>query len=347
MSINSNIQALRAFAAISVLIFHTLPHYQAMNGKSTLLHSIFSFGFAGVDLFFVISGYVIAMTTVDYLPNLLNGLRFIERRAFRIYFGYWPFLLLAYLFQTSIDSPRAESWSVIKSFFLLSPNMNELVLGVAWSLTYELYFYTLFFFLILLGGKKRKFLLIAYFLVIIVVNVTVGYQTLKLMVHPFVLEFISGCFLYYFFKRYNKMILLIPFGIMIVTLIYIAVDENARNGLWRVGTFGTASFLLVWSAIILHDNGIRSLNILSKLGDASYTIYLSHTVFLTFFYLSGLRSYLVKNGSLFVEVGFFSYIIFILIVSYFIYLFVEKPVYLQACSYKRIRPSSYLGTSIK
>jgi len=342
MQINSNIQSLRAFAAISVLLFHSLPHYHGMNGKSTTLHSIFSFGFAGVDLFFVISGYVIILTTIEHIPNLLNALRFIERRAFRIYLGYWPFLLIAYLSKLSINSPRQEEWHVIKSFFLLTPNMNELVLDVAWSLTYELYFYSLFFCLILLNERKRKFLLIAYFLAIIVVNFTVGYQTLKVMVHPFVLEFISGCFLYYFSRKYNKMILLIPFAVIIVTLLYIAVDENAKNGILRVSTFGTASFFMVWSAIILHNKGIRSSNIFNKLGDASYTIYLSHTIFFTFFYITGLRNYLVKNGAFFVEVGFFSYLILILILSYLFYLFVEKPVYLYACSYKKIRLSSYL-----
>jgi hypothetical protein len=76
---------LRALAAILVVFHHTTEHYSRMGGTNPVLLFVGRFGFTGVDIFFVISGYVIAHTTRSIAGTATNIADFFERRFFRIY----------------------------------------------------------------------------------------------------------------------------------------------------------------------------------------------------------------------------------------------------------------------
>jgi len=68
-----NVQILRALAAILVVLHHSLPHYLEMGGKSSLLGHIGQYGFVGVDIFFVISGFVIYKATIEKVKWTRNN----------------------------------------------------------------------------------------------------------------------------------------------------------------------------------------------------------------------------------------------------------------------------------
>ena len=81
----NNIQALRGIAAFLVVIFHLLPHFRAMGLSNIVFESIAQYGYAGVDVFFVISGFVMAKTTHNLPQNFSSSKQFISKRFLRIY----------------------------------------------------------------------------------------------------------------------------------------------------------------------------------------------------------------------------------------------------------------------
>lgn len=129
----NNIQALRAFAAVAVAIFHTglvLPHLQPI-------------GSFGVDIFFVISGYIMARILAT------NSSFFLRRRLIRIVPPYWAMTLLlflfALLFPQLLEATRASGTELWKSLLFIpyykSNGVLEPLLFVGWSLNYEMFFY--------------------------------------------------------------------------------------------------------------------------------------------------------------------------------------------------------------
>jgi peptidoglycan/LPS O-acetylase OafA/YrhL len=90
-----NIQFLRAFAALIVIFYHTAPHYYITGGEHS--GNIFSFfsqiGYAGVDIFFVISGYIMWYSSHNH-KGTKDVLEFIYARFTRIYPVYWSFFFL-------------------------------------------------------------------------------------------------------------------------------------------------------------------------------------------------------------------------------------------------------------
>ena len=139
------LQSCRAFAAVLVVLFHlggtiALPKYFGIDGFA----APFAFGHAGVDLFFVLSGYIIV--TVHWQdfgkPDRLIG--YLKKRAARIYPVYWLVFIAVYAAAQAMPSLRgampADMSTLAKSLFLL-PQDPEVVGGtgapvliVAWSL---------------------------------------------------------------------------------------------------------------------------------------------------------------------------------------------------------------------
>ena len=103
-----DVDGLRAIAIIVVVIFHAFP--EQLSG-----------GFTGVDVFFVISGYVIAKTSQKYSTGVHSGVKFLKIRLARIYLGYWPFFLLASIEAYFNPTIFAESINYFQAFFLAKP----------------------------------------------------------------------------------------------------------------------------------------------------------------------------------------------------------------------------------
>jgi exopolysaccharide production protein ExoZ len=113
------LQLLRFVAAFSVLLFHL---------------GLMQSGYKGVDIFFVISGYVMYLKLAS--PNRSGAFIFFVNRLTKIYFLYWLALALLYVIR-----PFPVDISLLKSIFLIYG--HRLMLSVSWTLTHELYFYFL------------------------------------------------------------------------------------------------------------------------------------------------------------------------------------------------------------
>lgn len=150
----ANIQLLRFIAAAMVVGFHAVPANYGIQGEVTTYAKWAWHGGFGVDIFFVISGFVISATTLDKSRNLISSLDFTRKRFMRIYLGYWPFFLWAIVQTWLLAEDRLPNIDFLGSFFLTETNHLKLILSVSWSLTYELYFYCIFACLFLFSRIK-------------------------------------------------------------------------------------------------------------------------------------------------------------------------------------------------
>ena len=336
----NNIQALRALAAIMVILHHALPHYEAMGGNLVFIHFISEWGFVGVDIFFIISGFIMAYTTFHKERNIASAKTFFKHRLYRIYLGYWPFFFAMLSILLVIHSPRLETINIIDSFMLSNIDMFQLVLPVSWSLSYELYFYFLFLFTFLFSIKKL-YIIIPLFIIFILSLVLYSFFNPTLSNHfiysHFLLEFFAGVLLY-MYKEYLMKTWILLFSLLCVIIaLYYGISYENKNGFLRVLTFGSAAFFIVLSALILEEKKFyRAKGLFVLLGNASYTLYLSHLVIIELFYLTGLRDLFTHQHILSPIIGLLLLIILCIIFSILYYQKIEKPIYKKAIHWGKI-----------
>ena len=169
-----SIQFLRAFACYSVLFVHVL---QMLNIKP--FGDYFISGGYGVDLFFILSGFLIYITT----KNEDNWKSFAIKRVFRIFPMYW-FCLTLYFLVFTIHFKKNYSLVYCIQNFLMLPwsgpvNTHSLIIGVAWSTVYEVYFYTVFLMLIVFKIPK-KYIITVFILLLFIFKATSGINLFNL-----------------------------------------------------------------------------------------------------------------------------------------------------------------------
>jgi exopolysaccharide production protein ExoZ len=308
-----NIQILRFAAALWVVLFHMLqpivvpPEYQPE--WPSWLRGTFLLGFAGVDLFFVISGAVIAENTRGFVAGTAAVRRFIAVRLCRIYVGWWP-IFFAYLAAFHWwDWPLADK-NVLGSFLLWPlTDVVSYVLPILWTLSMEIYFYLVVGLLLWLPRPAMRKALGLWALLVLATmayEAAAGrysvprYQDLSVyqlyIASPFVLEFIAG-FLLCDLVRARPRLPLWPWPVAAATFAGLAAAahfgaELYQHGLaefvhapLRVLLFGGMSAALVVSALLAPAPVRRLPLALARLGDASYALYLGHILLLVLLYV--------------------------------------------------------------
>src|ERR1700730_5517211 len=133
------VQVLRAAAATLVVVFHIGRMIEIKTGLD--IGSWTHAGPAGVDLFFVISGFIMVYT----MPKDFSAWRFLLRRIIRIAPLYW-ILTIAYLALVILTARRhIPTTDIVASFFFLpARDENGMIyppIGQGWTLAYEMFFY--------------------------------------------------------------------------------------------------------------------------------------------------------------------------------------------------------------
>ena len=136
----ASIQIARAIAALSVLLFHS--HFAVAAYEARVEIPFFTkHGSFGVDLFFVVSGFIIAHIAGGRSPDLKP---YLIRRFFRIYPIYWMFLIFAVIMYFRYDyrlgGNEYSTATLIKSFLIL-PIKDQPWYAVGWTLEHEIIFY--------------------------------------------------------------------------------------------------------------------------------------------------------------------------------------------------------------
>ena len=145
-----NIEAGRAVAAILVVFYHIDKYYfsSARYWREDFLGGLFSFGHAGVEFFFVLSGLLMTMIHFDDLGKAGRLVPFVKKRFARIYPFYWACLALLFvvvLVVPALATARPPTlMRMLPSIVLAGDNPLNTFLFVAWTLYHEVLFYAVF-----------------------------------------------------------------------------------------------------------------------------------------------------------------------------------------------------------
>ncbi len=285
-----NVQALRGIAVLAVVFFHLIIIERRYGGTQTILPDWVAFGMFGVDLFFVISGFVMVTVTQGKFQNLRQAFLFLYHRVSRIYPLYWVYTTLALLvfliMPGWVNSSQGGRVDILASYLLLPNELLPLV-QVGWTLIHEIYFYLVFFVLMLVLPERFLFIgLLVWGVVIAVFGRSFGSLTYNLVFHPLTLEFIIGCLLAVHYHKLRAvkinggiLVLLACLGMLAAILGYVYFEAQTGfppEGWWQVVYYGIPATLIVFCITHAERNEVVLPNILIQAGNASYSIYLSH-----------------------------------------------------------------------
>lgn len=190
------------------------------------------------------------------------------------------------------------------------------------------FFYSLIA-LILLTKLSFRFVFFTVAFMVIIKNIffpIIDFNWLNFSLSLFLLEFMAGFFLFSLLRHIAQPTYLpIPIILALISL-YFGVTIPMENNWIRIMTFGVFGFAVIWILLALEINEkliIRGT--LKRIGDASYSLYLVHIVFVNMFYTSGIRTALVTHNI--ALLGFIVYTIIIVIISLLIYKWIELPLY--------------------
>ncbi|NMU43971.1 MULTISPECIES: acyltransferase family protein [Serratia] len=284
-----SLQYARAIAAMLVVIDHTVTQFSLYQSTGidfidTMLKKTVNMGNIGVYVFFVISGYIMSYTTKNKTFDVSYAKVFIQKRVKRIYPLYWVYLSVFLALWGLGLAMRSHHYSVSQILFsyLLIPygitedKITPPVLTQAWTLRYEMLFYITFAFFIMLGTSKK----------LMPILLLVFFSALVMLSH---LNIFPAAELNLFFS--NWLLLLFVLGILleknqhVITKVLAGVNNHT---LWiittiliLIATYIDKPVILDYLLSVLILIFILPINqdskTLLKIGDASYTIYLSHS----------------------------------------------------------------------
>ena len=283
-----SIQVLRGVAVLLVLARHVLVMEDRYGGGERLLPDFLKIGDSGVDIFFVISGFIMVVISRGQFqkPGALGD--FLYKRAIRIYPLYWLYsgvVFAVFLMAPScVRGMQGGQFDLFASFLLL-PQLFTPVLGQGWTLAYEIYFYLMFGVALLLPERRLfRFLLIWGLCVAVGYNICMnqpalqGSAALMLITHPLTIEFVLGACVALAIRRGWRRgdgLCLIG-GCLLLPLSSFFFDPLDFEQL-RVFCFGIPALLMLYGVVSLESRSrLRFPKWLQTVGDASYSIYLSH-----------------------------------------------------------------------
>ncbi|WP_298913799.1 acyltransferase [uncultured Algimonas sp.] len=298
-----SLQALRAVAALLVVVFHAAAIWREAVGAD-VFRGPWDQGWAGVDLFFVISGFVMVWVAGERPAGPRIAARFLFDRATRVYPLWWVFcaVMAGYFLwvygQPAAPAPAAATtagpgWLTFLRSMALWPQGQMPVLPVGWTLSYELAFYALFAALLWLPPRWRPWALGLWGAVLALrwgwgaVAPGLPHDWLGTVLDPLCLEFLFGAGVAYWLRR-RALPAPAAIGALAAGTVLFAVAmtvlADTGSGLTqtaRILHFGVPSALILLGAVGWERVGrARQPGWLLRIGDASYTLYLAHFILL-------------------------------------------------------------------
>lgn len=229
----------------------------------------------GVDIFFIISGYIMMYSTHK---KSISASTFIKNRLIRILPLYWTLtifaLIIFFILPDKINSSGGETL-ILESFFLL-PTEGKYLIQNGWTLRYEFLFY--FIFMISLFFQDKRFIAIIILSLVFIGQIFQPDNTyIKFITQNLLLEFLFGIFLYFFYQRYKKDNILLSVYLLILSILSLYYFiENSDFFKLRAIYYGIPALLFCSSFLFLENSLQRFKKIILPLGDSSYSLYLIH-----------------------------------------------------------------------
>jgi peptidoglycan/LPS O-acetylase OafA/YrhL len=282
------VQALRAFAALAVAFLH-IAHDDIANGTDPrgIFKAITDFfpWDAGVDIFFVISGFVIVHASARLFATPGAPWRFLRRRLTRIVPLYW---IMTTAFIAVLLANRAEIHGDIGGPVYLAASycfvpwprpdgVMQPAFGLGWTLNYEMFFYILFTPFLWFSQRRAAITAGIVLAVLAALGPVLSFsRPLHFWTDPIILEFVFGMGIALLAAR--KISLPAPVRVVLILAAIITFHENAAGHGIRPLIYGLPAAALVACAVLTTGTAAmgRVEKLLVRLGDASYAMYLVH-----------------------------------------------------------------------
>ena len=320
------IQCLRCFAAVAVVLFHALGTGSKYFMGGTRL-SFLAHGDRGVDLFFVISGFIIMMTTVRRETDW--GF-FLKRRLERIVPMYWlstwaMFALAEYLYRGTPDVPSV--YYLLNSMFYTTWAYGKLpIVYPGWTLEYEMAFYLLVSLAMVLPGRTWSSVITTIAAGVcggIIANrLGVTSRQLFFFTNPMYLEFALGIVVAHIILARPVPVAAIIGLVVAFGMIFVSAPWDEWR--WRVLIAGLPASATVFCAAWIDRRKLplsRPGRLFARLGDASYSIYLVQVFVISI----ACKALAVVAPRLPLDAAILVVSIATLLIAYGVHLGIEKP----------------------
>jgi peptidoglycan/LPS O-acetylase OafA/YrhL len=285
----TGVQILRFAAAMLVAALH-ITQAISIHVTGQGAEHYWGLGTAGVDIFFVISGFVMAITTRGSPQHGPARLRaswiFMKRRLLRIVPLYWFYTLLKAALILALPALAVKSTIVpahLAASLLFIPmkspwGMLQPVLPVGWTLNFEMLFYAVFAIAIAWGAPRIRFCLLVFLAVFLAGQTLPGVMPLAFYANSIIFEFILGVAIAQALMRFGAGPASIGAVLVVAGTVFtfgFGWDDTAS----RLVHLGLGAAAIVLGTVWLEPMVVRAplARQLAFLGDASYSIYLSHT----------------------------------------------------------------------
>jgi exopolysaccharide production protein ExoZ len=273
------LQVLRALAAILVVFYHTFYALEYHRDPCWLCtHSSWSKSMVfGVDVFFVISGFIVSTVA----ERETSAVRFFLKRVWKIVPLYYAVTLVEYYWKTADGHP--PRWEQVWKSLLFVRQAGGPVLIHGWTLVYEMWFYSVLFVLMLLGVRRLGW---AGF---------VAMAVLGWWKWPLLLLFAGGCLVGELAKRVVAPEWLGAFLLLGGVFWWLGLswqgesfgpdfnwDRALGDHLWRVKRYGVPAMMIVAGVVLPGWRQAKMPQVGVFLGDASYAIYICQQIGLVY-----------------------------------------------------------------
>jgi len=323
----NEIDLLRFIAALSVVFFHYSFRGYAADSMSVMpypmLASVSKYGYFGVELFFMISGFVILMTAAN------GSLRsFVISRIVRLYPAFWACCTITFAIIVAIGEPRYSA--SIRQYLVNMTMLNAFmgvpsIDGVYWSLFVELRFYALVAVILLIGRIQQAQLFIVIWLVASVALELFPIRKLRfLLITDYSAFFIAGatCFLIWqkgmSLVRATVMVVAWGMAVYLSTKSLAAFESHYNTVMNSFAVAGiVTTFFIVMILVSLRCTGLLGKTSWLLAGALTYPLYLLHQNI-------GFIIFNIAYPTINAHLLFWGTIIVVLISAYAVHIFIER-----------------------
>ena len=301
-----SIQYLRAVAALSVVVFHLESRLTPLGYDGAWPQ----WPRAGVDLFFVISGFIMVTTTI---VSEKTAPEFARDRITRIVPIYWIWTSVVVVLAGAYNYHSLASYFFIPSMHPTAGKMWPALIP-GWTLNYEMFFYGIF--AISLWLSKRHFIIICLGALLFLAASAPLWDSMVMQFYSeaIILEFGLGMIIGLVWQKEK-----LPghWSLIVVGTALLPILDSITEE--RLLSFGLPCALILIGALSIEDQ-IRRIPSWSLIGDASYSLYLVHGLALSFSFVVASRMGI--SWQLFIPVGIGAAIV----AGVLAYILIEKPI---------------------